>query len=191
MKAKTSIATKVPDAARVSVHEIRGERVVLDHDVAQLFGVETRKLNQQITRNKEKFGEDFAFRLSKQELHDLRSQNVISSAEWGGTRYPPLAFTEHGVVMAATVLKSPQAIQATRLIVRTFVEARREAWEREIGKKLGGQLPLALDIPTRQGLTTKLNAALGHVVDALIDPEAASAVRAEARAVAAEGLKKP
>jgi hypothetical protein len=185
----TAIPTKVPDAARVIVHEIRGERVVLDQEVARLFGVETRHLNQQITRNREKFGDDFAFRLTKQEFDDLRSQIVTSSSEWGGTRYPPLAFTEHGVVTAATVPKSPQAIQATRLIVRTFVEARREAWERETASKLNGQAPLALDSPARQGLITRLNVALGHVLDALVDPAEAVAVRAEARAIAAEGLK--
>ena len=189
MNTRAAIPSEAADASRVSVHEIRGERVVLDHEVARLFGVETKKLNQQITRNKEKFGDDFAFRLTKTEFDDLRSQIVTSSSEWGGTRYPPLAFTEHGVVMAATVLKSPQAIQATRLIVRTFVEARRAAWQRETLKKLDGQLPLALDIPTRQGLMAKLNMSLGHVLDAIIDPEEAKTAREEARAVAAEGLK--
>jgi hypothetical protein len=188
-KTTTAIPTKAPDAARVTVHEIRGERVVLDHEVARLFGVETRHLNQQITRNKEKFGDDFAFRLTKQEFDDLRSQFVTSSSEWGGARYLPLAFTEQGVVMAATVLKSPRAIQATRLIVRTFVEARREAWERETVKKLDGQVPLALDMPARQGLVTKLNMALGHVLDAIVDSEDTKAVRDEARAIAAEGIK--
>jgi len=114
---------------------------------------------------------------------------VTSSSEWGGTRHLPLAFAEHAVVMAATVLKSTHAIQAVRLIVRTFVEARRAAWEREALKKPDGQLPLALDVPTRQGLMATLNMALGHVLDAIIDPEEAKTVREEARAVAAEGLR--
>jgi ORF6N domain len=89
------------------VHDLRGERVVLDIDVARLFAVETRKLNQQVTRNKDKFGDDFAFRLTNAEFENLKSQNVIASSAWGGARHPPIAFTEHGVVMAATVLKSP------------------------------------------------------------------------------------
>jgi hypothetical protein len=133
-----SLPAEVTHPSHVTVHEIRGERVVLDYEVARLFGVETRKLNQQITRNTEKFGDDFAFRLTRQEFDDLRSQIVTSSSKWGGTRYLPLAFTEHGVVMAATVLKSPQAIQAARLVVRTFVEARRAAWEREALMKPDG-----------------------------------------------------
>ena len=174
-------------AQPLTVHEVRGERVVLDHDVARLFGTDTRKLNQQVARNKDKFG-DFAFRLTREEVDDLRSQNVISSPEWGGARYAPMAFTEHGVVMAATVVKSPQAIQATRHIVRVFVEARRTAWERERLPKLGGHAPLALDAPTRQGIVAKLNIALGHVLDALIDPTEGKTVRDEARAIAIEGL---
>lgn len=90
--------------------------------------------------------------------------------------------------MAATVVRSPKAIEATKLIVRAFVATRREAWERETSKRLGGQLPLSLDAPTRQGLTTKLNMALGHVLDAIINPEIGTTVRDEAKAIAAEGL---
>lgn len=186
-KISAPIASRPPESA-VRVHQVRGERVVLDYDVAALFLVETRKLNQQVSRNKDKFGDDFAFRLSAEEFDDLRSQDVISSPDWGGTRYRPIAFTEHGVVMVATVLKSPKAIQATRVIVRTFVEARREAWERE-NLKLKGQLPLALDVPVRQGLMTKLNIALGHVLDAIIDPKDEAKAQNEAQAIANEAIK--
>ncbi len=173
----------------VHVIEIGGVRVVLDQDVAKLFGVETRKLNQQVTRNKDKFGDDFAFRLTKDELEILKSQNVTSSADWGGPRHLPIVFTEHGVVMAATVVKSSRAIQATRHIVKTFVSVHRDAWERETIRKMGGQLPLSLDVPARQGLATKLNMALGHVLDAIIDPQESKTVRDEAREIAAEGLR--
>lgn len=114
---------------------------------------------------------------------------MTSSAEWGGTRHPPRVFTEHGVVMAATIVKTPEAIQAIRLVVRTFVEVRREAWERELAKVRGGQLPLALDAPTRQGLVTKLNMALGHVLDAIVDPDENRTIRDEAREIAAEGIR--
>ncbi len=188
-QAKGQLPASDVDKLPVRILEIRGERVVLDQDVARLFAVETKRLNEQVTRNKEKFGDDFAFRLSKEEFDDLRSQFATSSPEWGGVRYPPRAFTEHGVVMAATILKSPQAIQATRLVVRSFVAARREVWEKETLKKLGRQLPLALDAPTRQGLMTKLNIALGHVLDAIIDPEESKTVKDEAREIAAEGLR--
>ena len=137
------------EASPVRVHEVRGERVVLDQDVARLFSVETKRLNEQVNRNTEKFGDDFSFRLTKDEFEDLRSQIATSSSEWGGVRYPPRAFTVHGVVMAATILKSARAIQATRLLVQTFVAVRREAWEKQALSKTGGQLPLALDAPTR------------------------------------------
>jgi ORF6N domain len=171
------------------VLEIRNEHVIIDYEVARLFGTETKKLNQQVTRNTEKFGDDYSFRLTKDEFDDLRSQNVTSSPEWGGTRYRPRVFTEHGVVMAATILKSQKAIQATRLIVHTFVSVRRDAWEKQTLKKMGGQLPLALDVPVRQGLITKLNIALGQVLDTIVEPEQGTTVRDEARAIAAEGLK--
>lgn len=185
-KRKTTLPTtkKTPS---VPIYEIRGERVVLDHDVAALFGVEVRALNQQVQRNQKKFT-DFAFRLTKEEVDNLKSQNVISSGKWGGARKPPLAFTEHGIVMAATVTRSDKAIEATRHVIRTFVRTRREAWERNLTKR-PDQLPLALDNPTRQGLSTKLNIALGHVVDAIADPENHKRVEREAKAVASEGLK--
>lgn len=92
-------------AAEVVVHTVRGELVVFDADVAQLFGVETQRLNDQITRNKERFGDDFAFRLSQEEWRILVPQNAGSSGR-GGRRKVPYVLTEHGVVMAATVLKS-------------------------------------------------------------------------------------
>lgn len=175
-------------SAPIQVHEFRSQRVVLDQEVARLFEVETKRLNEQVNRNKEKFGDDFSFRLSKEEFADLRSQNATSGSEWGGVRYPPRAFTEHGVVMVATILRSPVAIQATRHIVSTFVQTRLEAWERE-RQKVGGQVPVALDIPMRQALTARLNTAVGHVLDAIIDPAEETTVRDEARAIAAEGLR--
>ncbi len=181
-------ASSSAPSIRVPVADVRGVRVVLDHDVARLFGTQTKKLNQQASRNKEKFLDDFSFVMTQEEFDDLRSQKVTSSSEWGGRRYLPRVFTEHGVVMAATIVKTPEAIQATRHIVRTFVDAQRQAWEREHAKKNGGQLPLALDVPTRQGLATKLNMALGHVLDEIIDPTKGTTVRDEAREIAAEGL---
>lgn len=183
------LAAATAGGPAVRVHEIRSERVVLDQDVARLFGVETKRLNEQVNRNKEKFGDDYSFRLTKEEFDDLRSQNATSSSEWGGVRYAPRAFTEHGVVMAATILKSIEAIQATRLIVRTFVDVRRAAWEKEVDRRQGRQLPSALDQSTRQGLATKLNVALGHVLDAIVDPTENKTVKDEAREIAAEGLK--
>ncbi len=87
---------------------IRGERVMLDEDLAKLYMVETRMLLQAVKRNSERFPPDFAFQLTRQEFRNLRSQFVISS--WGGRRYPPYAFTEQGVAMLSSVLHSPRAI---------------------------------------------------------------------------------
>jgi hypothetical protein len=94
------------------IFQVRGQPVVLDSDVARLFGVETRRLNEQVKRNADKFEDDFAFRLSGEEVADLKSQNAISSEGWGGARHRPRVFTEHGVVMAATVLNSSAATAA-------------------------------------------------------------------------------
>jgi len=90
---------------------LRGVNVIIDGDLAELYGVETRVLNQAVRRNADRFPEEFAFRLSIEEFADLRSQTVISS--WGGRRTPPYAFTEYGAIMAANVLRSDRAIIRT------------------------------------------------------------------------------
>jgi len=92
------------------IHEIRGERIILDADLARIYGVTTKRLNEQVRRNADRFPDDFAFELSKEEWETLRSQSVTSSS-YGGRRYLPHAFTEHGAIMAANVLNSKQAVQ--------------------------------------------------------------------------------
>ncbi|MBS0251328.1 MAG: ORF6N domain-containing protein [Proteobacteria bacterium] len=178
-----------PPANSPAIHVFRGENVILDQDVAKLFGVETKRLNEQVTRNAEKFQDDFAFRLNKEEFDDLRSQNATSSEEWGGTRYPPRVFTEHGVVMAATILKSPKAIQATRFVVQTFVQARRVEIGRKRNKNHGDSRQLSLPLEMRTALMTKVNDAIGHVLDAMINPQDGKRVRDEAQEVISEGIK--
>jgi phage regulator Rha-like protein len=101
---------------------IRGQKVILDADLAALYGVTTKRFNEQVKRNRERFPEDFMFQLTKKEAEILRSQFAASS--WGGRRYPPFAFTEHGAIMAANVLSSPRAIQASVQVVRAFVRLR-------------------------------------------------------------------
>lgn len=172
-----------------AIVDVRGVRVVIDRDVARLLGTEVRKLNQQVARSKERFSDEFAFKITWEELDKLRSQNVIFGDEWAKAKYPPTAFTEYGVVMAATVIKSSKALEATKLVVRTFVDMRRAAWEKEALKANGSQPSLSLDAPARQGLATKLNIALGHVLDAIVDPEDGTTVRDEAKTIAAEGLR--
>ena len=109
------------------IYVIRNQRVMLDYDLAYLYGVETRVLNQSVKRNYERFeGSDFMFQLTKEEFQDiLKSQFVTSS--WGGTRKLPLAFTEMGVAMLSSVLRSKTAININRSIMRAFVEFRRMA----------------------------------------------------------------
>ena len=118
--AKTSeIAAIEPMQVQQMIHIIRGERVILDRDLAQLYGVETKMLNKQVQRNIERFPQDFMFQLNNQEVANLRFQNGTSS--WGGSRYLPHAFTEEGVAMLSGLLRSPVAIQVNIQIMRAFV----------------------------------------------------------------------
>jgi hypothetical protein len=103
---------------------IRGQRVILDQDLARLYGTSTKRLNEQVKRNRERFPEDFMFQLEVQEVASLRSQIATSNAPKGGRRYRPYVFTEHGAVMAANVLSSQVAIHASILVVRTFIRMR-------------------------------------------------------------------
>ena len=95
---------------------IRGERVIIDSDLAALYGVETRRLNEQVRRNIDKFPDDFMFQLTKEEFGNLKSQIATSSSGWGGRRKPPLVFTEHGALQAANVLNSRQANKMSFLL---------------------------------------------------------------------------
>lgn len=101
---------------------LRGQQVILDSDVAALYGVETREINQAVKNNPDKFPEGYILKLDDQEVTDLRSKFLISS--WGGRRNAPTAFTESGLYMLATILKSKQATQTTIAIIDTFVQLR-------------------------------------------------------------------
>jgi hypothetical protein len=104
------------------IHEIRGQKVMLDSDLARLYQVETKVLNQAVKRNIKRFPEDFMFQLDNKEFANLKSQIVTSS--WGGRRTPPLAFTEEGIAMLSSVLHSDVAIAANISILRAFVKVR-------------------------------------------------------------------
>jgi ORF6N domain len=107
-----------------AIRLIRGEKVILDADLAELYGVATRVLVQAVKRNPERFPEDFLFQLTAEEFTVLRSQGVTSRG-WGGRRYPPYAFTEQGVAMLSGVLRSPRAVRVNIEIMRAFVKMRR------------------------------------------------------------------
>jgi hypothetical protein len=105
------------------IHLIRGQRVILDADLARVYGVPTKRLNEAVKRTHERFPSDFAFLLKPQEVASLRSQ-IATSKGRGGRRYIPRAFTEHGAIMAANVLNSPRAVQMSVFVVRAFVKMR-------------------------------------------------------------------
>ena len=104
------------------IYFIRNQKVMLDSDLALLYGVETKRLNEQVKRNESRFPLDFMFQLTETEFHNLKSQFATSS--WGGTRKLPFAFTEHGVLMLSSVLKSDKAIQTNIQIMRIFTKVR-------------------------------------------------------------------
>jgi hypothetical protein len=112
------------DQIEPMIHEVRGQKVILDRDLAVLYGVETRTLNQAVRRNLDRFPADFLFQLTEAERDSLRSQIVISNVGRGGRRYLPYAFTEHGAYMAASLLNSPRAVEISVFVVRAFVKLR-------------------------------------------------------------------
>lgn len=103
---------------------LRNQPVLLDSDVAAIFGVETKRVNEAVRRNSEKFPKDYMFALDRQEIAALRSQFATSNTGRGGSRYEPKAFTEKGLYMLATVLKSKQAVEATFGIIETYAQVR-------------------------------------------------------------------
>lgn len=125
MKAGTSIA---PDRVLDLIIFVRGQKVILDNELASLYGVATKVLVQAVKRNRARFPADFMFRLSKREFENLRSQNVTSSLH-GGRRTAPYAFTEQGVAMLSSVLRSARAVRVNIEIMRAFVRLRRMASE--------------------------------------------------------------
>ena len=138
------------------IHAIRGQRVMIDADLALLYGVSAKRFNEQVRRNLKRFPPDFMFQLENQEFAILRSQFATSS--WGGWRYPPLAFTEHGAIMAASILNSARAIEVSVFVVRAFVQMREVlAVHKEIGKRLD-------DLERKVGTHDR---AIGQILDAI------------------------
>jgi phage regulator Rha-like protein len=120
MTQKADLAVSVE--SRILV--LRQQKVILDSDLAELYGVPVKRLNEQVKRNQERFPADFMFRLSAEENESLRSQFATSKSGRGGRRYAPYAFTEHGAIMAATVLNSERAVEMSVFVVRAFVRLR-------------------------------------------------------------------
>jgi len=174
------------DALEDSIHEIRGEKVILDSDLARLYGVTTKRLNEQVRRNQERFPEDFMFQLSAKETVSrsqiaigspqaaspqsiTRSRSQIATLKRGqNIKYRPYAFTEHGAIMAANVLNSPRAVQMSVFVVRAFLKMRSLLGDkRDLAKQLTAlekELKQRLDIHEAAIVTV-----LQRVMD-IIDP---------------------
>jgi hypothetical protein len=121
---KAAIVAPINDVGSL-IYVVRGQRVMLDSNLAELYGVPTSALNQAVERNPDRFPDDFSFPLTRQEFMDLISQTVISNAGRGGRRKLPRVFTEHGVAMLSSVLRSPLAAAVNIEIVRAFIRMRR------------------------------------------------------------------
>jgi hypothetical protein len=121
------------------IYLIHGFKVIIDSDLAELYGVTTKRLNEQVRRNADRFPSDFMFRLSKSDFEHLRSHFATSSLKHGGRRYLPYAFTEHGALMVASVLDTPRAVKVSIYVVRAFVKLREMiASHKDLVRKLDG-----------------------------------------------------
>jgi|SRR5947209_160359 len=140
---KTAIVLAKRVGSKILV--FRNQKVILDADLAELYGVSVKQLNQQIKRNRHRFPRDFVFTLTKAEHESLRSQIVTSNSPRGGRRYLPNAFTEFGAIMAASVLNSKRAIEMSIFVVRAFVQMREALlFNRQVASKLS-ELEARLD----------------------------------------------
>src|SRR6185295_4985860 len=120
---KTSLGVSIQFVER-RIYLIRGHKVMIDVDLAELYGVSTKRLNEQVRRNHKRFPSDFMFQLTKAEAENLRSQFATSRSTHGGRRSLPCVFTEHGVAMLSTVLNSEHAIEVNITIMRAFIRLR-------------------------------------------------------------------
>ena len=148
---------------------VRGKRVILDRDLAALYGVPTFRFNEAVKRNRNRFPEDFMFQLTRDEVASLTSQFAMSKSGRGGRRTLPYAFTEHGTVMAANILRSPNAIQMSVFVVRAFIRMRQMLIEqRGLARKLAEleeELTARLDVHE-----TAINEILGQIKRLLSSP---------------------
>ncbi|MEX0733251.1 MAG: ORF6N domain-containing protein [Steroidobacteraceae bacterium] len=149
---------------------VRGHRVLLDADLAELYQIPTERLNQQVRRNRSRFPEDFVIQLRINELNTRRLHSASASGRFRNPRYPPLAFTEHGAIMAATVLNSPRAVEMSVYVVRAFVKLRQVlASNTELAHKLE---VLEKSVATLDARTRKQFEEVYQAIRALMAPPA-------------------
>jgi hypothetical protein len=153
------------------IYVIRGQKVMLDRDLAELYGVETFNLNKAVSRNLDRFPEDFMFKITKEEAENLTFQTGISS--WGGTRKLPRVFAEQGVAMLSSVLRSERAIQVNILIMRAFVKIKQAlATHVEVSRKLK-------ELEGRLDKNDKQIAAIFDAIREMVKPEKIGFIRGE------------
>lgn len=169
-------------SAPPQIHLVRGGNVVLDEDLAPHLGVGTKRLNEAVKRNIERFPEGGVFQITAAELAKL--DRPLSSGSRGGRRYAPWCFSEHGVVLAASVLKTPVAIAAMQHVVEVFVEARKA---RVAASGSSKSLPAPV-LPANAQLTVKIKSALDRVLDTIVDHKNGATVREEALSVVSEAI---
>lgn len=165
-RAAGDLAAPSPERIERGILIVRGHRVMLDADLAELYGVPTKRLNEQVRRNVERFPGDFAFQLTAEEAGALRSQIATSNRGRGGRRHLPYVFTEHGAIMAATILNSRRAVEASLWVVRAFVRLRQAvAGHKELTHKL-------LELERRVGTHDEAISAVVAAIRELMDPPA-------------------
>ena len=158
------------EAIKSIIYEIRGQKVMLDFDLAKIYGYETKKFNQQVKRNSDKFPNDLMFQLTDFELNIiLRSQNVTS--RWGGSRYLPYAFTEQGIYMLMTVLKGDLATKQSIALVRAFKQMKDYIIENEGVSKIDNVLNLSNQVNNNTKAIKEINSKLEIVMDNFVDPK--------------------
>ena len=166
-KSVTALARRLPMPPGMierRIYVLRGQKVMMDSDLAELYRVSTAHLNRAVKRNLTRFPEDFMFQLTAEEDESLRCQIGISNAVRGGRRYQPYAFTEHGVVMLSSVLKSERAVQMNLLVVRVFVRLREMlATHKDLAHKM-------LELERQQKQHGHQLAAVYTIVKRLMDP---------------------
>jgi hypothetical protein len=185
-----------PSLRPPKIFSIRGQSVVVDYDLAPRLGVNTTRLNQQVKRNIERFPPDWAFQLSTEEFAAFKSENPDQKTNHGGRRKPPWVYTEHGVVMAASVLRSSTAVQAMQLVVSLFIAARKAGFVDSTS-----MLPSARTTamaPRNDGMSNKLKNVIERLMETMADEQLKASIKDEALSVMHEAvdsikerLKKP
>jgi len=169
-----------------AIRTIRSKRVILDTDLARIYGIETKRLNEQVKRNANRFPEDFVFQLTPEEMTSLQQED-ITPRSWGGRRTRPYAFTEHGALQAATVLRSKLAHSVSIFVIRAFVQLRERAQRKATSPLMLPQSVTSTETPHEdptealiQGFSAKIKYAISQLLDTVVDHQKGTTVRDEA-----------